>query len=87
LRTYCGIAETQDGYAVDVFQGDTCLEAADYATFEEAREAALGVRLRYQSVEGASRKAHAFSGRRVLHGAWGASQSADGRRRVRVSEH
>ena len=40
-RLYCGIARTEDGFAVDVFRGDTCIDSVEYATRKEAvREAA-----------------------------------------------
>lgn len=39
-RTYCGIARTPEGYAVDVFEGDDCIESE---TFESRLEAAYAV--------------------------------------------
>ena len=41
-RVYCGIARTPDGYAVDVFRGDTCVESE---TFPSRLEAAFAVDL------------------------------------------
>ena len=38
-RLYCGIAKTVDGYAVDVFEGDTCVESATFLTRLEAAHA------------------------------------------------
>ena len=35
-RIYCGIAKTADGFAVDVFRGDTCIESETFATRLEA---------------------------------------------------
>ena len=35
-RRYCGIAKTAEGYAVDVFEGDTCLESVTVTTRLEA---------------------------------------------------
>jgi hypothetical protein len=35
-RIYCGIARTEEGFAVDVFRGDTCIESRVYATRPEA---------------------------------------------------
>ena len=35
-RTYCGIAETDEGYAVDVFSGDTCVDSRPCRTRAEA---------------------------------------------------
>lgn len=29
-RIYCGIARTEEGFAVDVFRGDTCIESVVY---------------------------------------------------------
>jgi hypothetical protein len=81
-RTYCVVERTEDGYAVDIFHGYTCLEAAVYATHDEAHGAAVASRARYRTADGASRKARAFSSRRVIYGAWPAvAQSADGSRR------
>ena len=42
-RRYCGIARTQEGYAVDVFEGDTCLESEVHATRKDAVERALAM--------------------------------------------
>lgn len=40
-RIYCGIARTEEGFAVDVFQGDTCIESLVFETQAEAlKEAA-----------------------------------------------
>ena len=35
-RLYCGIAQTEEGFAVDVFRGDTCIEGLVYTTRTEA---------------------------------------------------
>ena len=35
-RIYCGIARTEEGFAVDVFRGDTCIESLEFATQAEA---------------------------------------------------
>lgn len=40
-RTYCGIARTEDGFAVDLFRGDNCLDSWVYPTREAAVRAAL----------------------------------------------
>jgi hypothetical protein len=40
-RTYCGVARTEDGFAVDVFRDDTCIASGEYATREMAVRAAL----------------------------------------------
>jgi hypothetical protein len=46
-RSYCGIAATDDGYAVDVFQGDTCVASSLFANRDEAERAASRARARY----------------------------------------
>lgn len=47
-RAYCGIADTDDGFAVDVFQGDTCVASSMFAERAEAERAARQMRSRYQ---------------------------------------
>lgn len=42
-RTYCGIARTVDGYAVDLFRGDSCLASEIHGTRAEAERAAAGL--------------------------------------------
>jgi hypothetical protein len=39
-RLYCGIARTEDGFAVDVFRGDTCVDSWIFETREAAVKAA-----------------------------------------------
>lgn len=46
-RSYCGIAGTEDGFAVDLFRGDTCLSSATYGTWQDAERAAEALRARY----------------------------------------
>jgi hypothetical protein len=46
-RSYCGIAETEEGFAVDVFEGDTCVASVVFTSQPEAEEAALRLRSRY----------------------------------------
>jgi hypothetical protein len=46
-RSYCGIAHTEEGFAVDVFHGDTCVASANFDTQEEAEQAAHEMRGRY----------------------------------------
>ncbi len=46
-RSYCGIAETEDGFAVDVFHGDTCVESSMHRTLAEAERAARNFRGKY----------------------------------------
>ena len=47
MRLYCGIARTTDGYAVDVFRGDTCVESETFQTRVEAAFAVDLFRRRY----------------------------------------
>lgn len=49
-RSYCGIAETDEGFAVDVFQGDTCVASSTFASRADAERAAGQMRSRYQRV-------------------------------------
>lgn len=46
-RIYGGIANTPDGFAVDVFENDTCVESDNFLTREEAERAALALKQRY----------------------------------------
>lgn len=46
-RSYCGIAETDDGFAVDVFQGDTCVASSIFESHDDAIKAASRMRARY----------------------------------------
>ena len=46
-RTYCGIARTPEGYAVDVFEGDTCLESEVFGSRLEAAYAVDRFRRQY----------------------------------------
>ena len=46
-RVYGGIALTQEGFAVDVFEGDTCVESDIFSSREEAEQAALQLKRRY----------------------------------------
>jgi len=46
-RIYGGIAETPEGFAVDVFENDTCVESDTFLTREEAEEAALALKHHY----------------------------------------
>jgi hypothetical protein len=47
-RVYCGVAETDEGFAVDVFYGDTCLESFEKPTRGEAVRAAGELRRQYE---------------------------------------
>jgi hypothetical protein len=53
-RVYCGVAATDDGFAVDVFRGDTCLESVDRSTQGEAVHQAGALRRRYEALCGTS---------------------------------
>ena len=46
-RSYCGIAQTEEGFAVDVFHGDTCVASAVFDSQAEAQRAANQMRGRY----------------------------------------
>ncbi|GEM_PF-2635011 len=46
-RSYCGIAETEDGFAVDVFEGDTCVASVVFTSHSDAHQAAVRCRSRY----------------------------------------
>jgi len=47
-RTYCGITRTEEGYAVDVFRGDTCVDTFGYDSLNEARRIAQSLKLQYR---------------------------------------
>ena len=46
-RTYCGIAEAEGEFAVDLFSGDTCLSSEVFATRSEAVRTAHALHGRY----------------------------------------
>ena len=46
-RIYCGIAKTPDGYAVDVFAGDSCIDSETFGSRLEAAYAVDIFRRRY----------------------------------------
>ncbi len=46
-RSYCGIARTEEGFAVDVFHGDTCVASEVFDSQDEAEQAAHEMRGRY----------------------------------------
>jgi hypothetical protein len=54
-RVYCGIARTEEGFAVDLFHGDTCVESRVLGTRTDAVKAA-GALERRHSREGRSRQ-------------------------------
>lgn len=46
-RTYCGVAEAEGEFAVDLFSGDTCLSSEVFGTRPEAARAAQALHRRY----------------------------------------
>ncbi len=46
-RTYCGIAEAEGEFAVDLFSGDTCLSSEVFDTRSEAVRTAQALHRRY----------------------------------------
>ena len=46
-RLYCGIARTIEGYAVDIFRGDSCVSSEIHPTRDEAERAASELGRRY----------------------------------------
>jgi hypothetical protein len=46
-RIYCGIAQTVEGFAVDVFYGDTCIDSEVYPTRASATRAAQARKRHY----------------------------------------
>ena len=48
-RTYCGVAEAEGEFAVDLFSGDTCLSSDVFATRAEAVRTAQALHQRYLS--------------------------------------
>ena len=49
-RKYCGVAQTEDGFAVDVFDGDTCVFSQIFGSKKEAEASALSLKARYGQV-------------------------------------
>lgn len=47
-RLSCGISRTEEGYAVDVFRGDTCVESFVYRDRAEAVGASRALKRQYQ---------------------------------------
>jgi len=54
-RMYCGISRTDEGYAVDVFSGDTCVDSVPCRTRADAARITQELKRAYQS--GRARKA------------------------------
>jgi hypothetical protein len=46
-RVYCGIARTEDGFAVDLFCGDTCIESRVVETRADAVKTAGALERRH----------------------------------------
>ena len=46
-RMYCGISRTAEGYAVDLFCGDTCVDSFNYDTRVDASRATEVLKLLY----------------------------------------
>ncbi len=46
-RIYCGIARTEEGFAVDVFRADTCIESMVYESRREAVRGAAAFERQY----------------------------------------
>lgn len=53
-RTYCGIARTPEGFALDVFRGDHCLGSTVHGTWREAEHEASALKRRYRRRRSAS---------------------------------
>jgi hypothetical protein len=47
-RTYCGIARTPDGFAVDVFRGDNCIASTIHGTWRAAEDESAVLKRRYR---------------------------------------
>ena len=47
-RVSCGISRTEEGYAVQVFRGDSCVESFVYPSRAEAAEVAHALKLHFQ---------------------------------------
>lgn len=48
-RTYCGIRRTPEGFAVEVFRGDTCVDSFVYGSVVDAKRVAHGLKLQYRN--------------------------------------
>jgi hypothetical protein len=49
------LAQTESGFAVDVFVGDTCIESHDCGSSTDAMRVAVALKDQYQHVSGAER--------------------------------
>ena len=54
-RISCGVSRTEEGYAVDVFRGETCVETFIYATRNEAIRIAQRLKHHYADAWAPSR--------------------------------
>jgi hypothetical protein len=59
-RLYCGIARTEEGFAVDVFRGDTCIESLVFETRADALKGAADFERQFARQPGTAPPAHAF---------------------------
>ncbi len=47
-RVSCGVSQTEDGYAVQLFRGDHCVERFVYPSRAEAMDAARSLKLQFR---------------------------------------
>lgn len=52
-RIYCGIAQTDEGFAVDLFRGDFCVASQVHRTWADAERAARALARRYERARAA----------------------------------
>jgi hypothetical protein len=50
-RSYCVIERTEEGFALDVFRGDTCIESDVFETRDQAERVARGLEAQYQMAQ------------------------------------
>lgn len=46
-KVSCGISRTEDGFSVDLFRGETCVDSFCYRTREDAERLTRKLRLEY----------------------------------------
>jgi hypothetical protein len=46
-RVSCGISRSEDGYAVDLFRGETCVDSFFYSTRADAERVTRELKLQY----------------------------------------
>ena len=61
-RRSCGIAHTEDGFAVDVLRGDTCIASETYPTRDEAERAAAAFKRRFARAHTVTMSRHRSEG-------------------------